>query len=167
MRHSRTCPLSWLTAMFVVFTSGFALDAKASDILLTVHRDVNGLSVVTEFSRNDLESLPQVSLVTENEFVDGPTKFVGPLARDILDTVGRGISDSLLLTAANDFQIEIPVSEIDKYDVVFALQANGIALSARNKGPIWVMYPISEHQELQDPVYNSRLIWQLVRMDVK
>lgn len=167
MLHSQNTLFAWLTAMTMLVAGCIGQVAQASDALLTVYRDVNGLSVVTEFSRTDLENLPQITLVTENEFVDGPTKFVGPLARDILDTVGRGISDSLLLTAANDFQVEIPVNEIDKYDVVFALQANDIALSARDKGPIWVIYPISEHKELQDPLYNSRLIWQLVRMDVK
>lgn len=137
------------------------------DALLTVHRDVNGLSVVTQFSREDLQKLPQMSLVTENEFVDGPTKFVGPLARDVLNTVGRGVSDVITLTAANDFQVKIPVSEIDKYDVVLALSADDVLLSPRDKGPIWVIYPMSQHKELQDPVFNSRLIWQLVRMDVK
>lgn len=167
MQRSRTSILSFVTAFLVMLSGFFASAAHASDTLLTVYRDVNGLSVVTEFTREDLEGLPQVSLVTENEFVDGPTKFVGPLARDILNTVGRGISDTLILTAANDFQVEIPVAEIDKYDVVFALQANDIPLSPRTKGPIWVMYPISQHDELQDPIFNSRLIWQLVRMDVR
>jgi len=167
MGRSGTFLASCLISICLLLTDGLKSNAHASDVLLTVYRDVNGLSVVTEFTREDMENLPQVSLLTENEFVDGPTKFVGPLARDILDAVGRGISDTLLLTAANDFQVEIPVNEIDKYDVVFALQANDVQLSARNKGPIWVMYPISQHPELQDPVFNSRLIWQLVRMDVK
>jgi hypothetical protein len=27
------------------------------------------------------------------------------------------------------------------------------------------MYPISDHSELRDPVYNTRLIWQVIRIE--
>lgn len=149
-------------------TLAWAISASADKhALLTIERTVNGLSDTVILSREDLEMLNQYSLRTENEFVDGPTLFIGPLARDVLDTVGRGLSDTVVLTAANDFQVEIPVSDFDKYDVVFAMSANGERLSRRDKGPIWVIYPTSQHKDLQDPVYNARLIWQLVRIDIK
>jgi len=141
--------------------------AWGEETLLTINRSVNGLSDVIELTRSELQQLDQVELRTENEFVDGLTTFTGPLARDVLDSVGRGVRNTVLLTAANDFQVEIPISDFDNYDVVFALSANGETLSPRDKGPIWVIYPMSQHNELQDPIFNARLIWQLVRIDIR
>ena len=48
--------------------------------------------------------------------------------------------------------------------MIFATHMNGARLSLRDKGPIWVMYPISEQEELQDPSTNAKLIWRLVRV---
>jgi len=141
--------------------------AWGEETLLTINRSVNGLSDVIELTRSELQQLDQVELRTENEFVDGLTTFTGPLARDVLDSVGRGVRNTVLLTAANDFQVEIPITDFDNYDVVFALSANGETLSPRDKGPIWVIYPMSQHNELQDPIFNARLIWQLVRIDIR
>jgi hypothetical protein len=44
---------------------------------------------------------------------------------------------------------------------------DGVPLSKRDKGPIWMIYPMSDHEELRDPVYNSRLIWQVVKLEYK
>ncbi len=40
-------------------------------------------------------------------------------------------------------------------------------MSIRENGPLWVIYPMSEHPELQEAIYTSRLIWQLIGIDVK
>ena len=46
------------------------------------------------------------------------------------------------------------------------MEVEGAPLSRRDKGPLWLMYPISSHSELQEPVYLGRLIWQVVRIDI-
>lgn len=155
------------TVLIIVALLAGPIAAWGEETLLTINRSVNGLSDVIELSRSELQQLDQIELRTENEFVDGLTTFTGPLARDVLDSVGRGVQNTVLLTAANDFQVEIPITDFDNYDVVFALSANGETLSPRDKGPIWVIYPMSQHNELQDPVFNARLIWQLVRIDIR
>ena len=45
------------------------------------------------------------------------------------------------------------------------MEADGKPLSRREKGPLWLMYPISDHAELRDPIYLRRLIWQVVRIE--
>ena len=103
---------------------------------------------------------------TENEFVDGMAEFSGPLARDILSLLGDDF-DSAEFTAINDYSIVIPVSDFQEYDVILALTMNGQKFSLRDKGPIWLIYPMSDHKELQDRVYNNRLIWQLTRITAR
>ena len=51
--------------------------------------------------------------------------------------------------------------------MILAMQADGTRLSIRDKGPIWLMYPVDDFPELQDPKYNLRLIWQLTVMELR
>jgi len=142
--------------------SGGVLSAKT---ILTVKSADGDVSVALTLA--DLQSLPQSEIRTTNEFVDGLKSFRGPLAREVLRHCKGGIPEMLTLTAANDYQIEVQAEEFFVYDVILALSMDGVLLSSRDKGPIWVIYPMSQHAELRDPVYNSRLIWQLIKMDCR
>jgi len=121
----------------------------------------------TELSEEQLMALAQAQIETENEWVDSMTLFEGPLARDIMALMGLGVDDTVMLTAVNDYSIEVPVADFFEYDVVFAHSSDGVRLSLRDKGPIWVVYPTSANPELQDPTYNTRMIWQLVSVEAK
>lgn len=153
-----------LSILFLVVTAVFGIQVSAEG-LLTVTTDSG--ATVKELTAEDLAAFPQITVRTANEFVDGETTFAGPLVRDILAACNASDAREVVFTAANDYQITVDPVEFTKYQVILATSMNGQALSRRDKGPIWMIYPMSEHAELRDPVYNSRLIWQLVRMDVK
>jgi hypothetical protein len=112
-----------------------------------------------------LGDMPQETIVTGNDFVDGERIFRGPLMRDVMRRFSPSLPKTVTMTAANDFQSDAPVDDFIKYDVILALSVDGVALSMRDKGPIWMIYPSSDFPELRDPVYNSRLIWQLVSVE--
>lgn len=118
-----------------------------------------------EFTLEELAQIPQVTVVTENEFTDGPVVYRGPLMRDVLAYLELDQAETVRVFAANDYYVDIPTSDFHRYTVILALEADGARLSRREKGPLWVMYPISDHPELRDPVYNARLIWQVVRIE--
>ncbi len=120
---------------------------------------------VKALTLEELQSLDQVTVLTANEFVDGEKMFRGPLVRDILAFCKLGEVKNVRLTAANDYQVDVNAQEFYDYDAILALSMDGELLSKREKGPIWVIYPMSDHEELRDPVYNSRLIWQLVKLE--
>lgn len=132
-----------------------------ADAILTLSRG----GETFELSYEDLKALPQHSVTTTTEFTDGPITFTGPLARDVLEQVGLDEAERVRLTAMNDYFIEVPTRDFAEYDVIMALEADGRRLSRRGKGPIWLMYPMSDYPELQDPLYNARLIWQLVSVE--
>lgn len=138
--------------------------ASADETTLTVVNATTGVEVA--LTEAELFALPQVTVNTENEFVDEMTAFQGPLGRDVLALVGDG-GETVVLTAVNDYAVEVPLEDFINYEVVFATSADGVKFSRRDKGPIWVVYPMSDHQELRDPVFNARLIWQLVRVELK
>jgi hypothetical protein len=44
---------------------------------------------------------------------------------------------------------------------------NGEILTPRDKGPIWVVFPWSDHPELDTRQARQRSIWQLVEMTIR
>ena len=118
-----------------------------------------------DLSLEELEALPQTVVATENEFSDGVVSYRGPLVRDVLALVGLNDLDEVRFTAANDYFVDIPTRDFNDYDAILAMEADGEKLSRREKGPLWLMYPISDHSELRDPAYMRRLIWQVVRIE--
>lgn len=153
--------------MLSVITAAFALMLAASpwtaaaETVLTLQRGTKTL----EFTLQDLAALPQHTVVTDNEFTDLPVAYTGPLARDVLELLALDDLDTVRFTAANDYFIDVPADDFHSYDVILAMEADGQKLSRRDKGPLWLMYPLREHPELAGPVYNARLIWQVVRVD--
>lgn len=134
------------------------------DILLTLSRGPENVETL-DFTLADLAAMPQVTIRTENEWTDGPVSYTGPLVRDVLERLALQDALTLRFTAANDYYVDIPSSDFRRYDVVIAIEADGKPLSRRDKGPLWVMYPISEHGELRSQEIYSRLIWQVVRIE--
>jgi hypothetical protein len=119
-----------------------------------------------ELSLEEIEALPQTAFVAQNEFVDAPTVFRGPLVRDVLALGGLHDAKLVRFTALNDYSVDIPASDFAAFDAIFAVEANGRRLSRRDKGPLWLVYPMDSHPELQQHEYTARLIWQVVRAEV-
>lgn len=163
MNSLLTVSKQFVSSVFI-FLFIFSGSALAQDGVALTLADTS-VDVVVELSEEDLLALEQFSVFTENEFVDGLVEFTGPLARDVLALLESPEFEAMKLTAANDYAVEIPFTDIIDYDVIFALMQDGEKFSVRDKGPIWVIYPMTDHEELQDRVFNDRLIWQLVRVD--
>ena len=150
--------------MIFIFAACTGSSVLSDTALTVVQKNGDG---VQELTLQQLQEFRQVELRTGNEFVDGEKIFRGPLAREVLQLDDSDPPEIVILTAANDYQVEVSTQEFQDYDVILALSMDDKNLSRRDKGPIWVIYPMSDHEELRDPVYNSRLIWQLVKMEVK
>ncbi len=141
--------------------------ASAGNTVLTLRNATAIGNQEVRLSEGDLLGLPQVTIRTHTEFTDGEVEFVGPLARDVLDLIAAGTATTAHMVAVNQYAVDIPISDFADFDVIFALYADGNRLSLRDKGPIWVMYPLDQHEELQDSLYNVRLIWQLTEVELR
>ncbi len=58
-----------------------------------------------------------------------------------------------------------PAEDVEKYPVLLAIEEDGKALTLRNKGPIWVIYPLSDHPELNIEQYHSLMVWQVLKLE--
>mgnify|MGYP003342889201 FL=1 len=96
---------------------------------------------------------------------DGKRRVSGVLGRDLLAYVNAKGS-TVTIEALDGYIMEVPVADLLKYDVILANRIDGAALSVRDKGPVWLIYPVSDHRELDDTIYESRSVWQIKRVMV-
>jgi hypothetical protein len=134
-----------------------------SQVILTVTNQ----EASTKFTHEELSSLPQVVLLTANDYVDQPTSFQGPLLRSVLEASGIGRDAKLNMIALNDFTSTVPASDAFDYDVILAILREGKTMPVREKGPVWVIYPMDDDPELRNDLYNDRLVWQLKEISVE
>ena len=145
-----------------------SLPPPSGPVILTVGGAItttNG-NGIAQIDRAMLDALPQHSLSTHNPFETGLHRFDGPLLRDFLKTVGAN-GTTLFAEALDGYTIEIPVSDVMTYAVLIATSWNGKVMTVRNKGPVWIVYPVDQHDELKDEIYSGRSIWQLNRITVE
>lgn len=142
--------------------------AATSTTLLTVGgriRRPNGESLA-EFDLARLEGLPHHQIQTTTPWHTGQPAFSGPLLREILKAAGAQ-GQTLRMSALNDYRVDIPADDAERYDVIVARLLDGRPMSVRDKGPLFVMYPFDRHPDLRNTVYFSRCIWQLRRIEIR
>lgn len=144
------------------------LPMPTSTVLLTVDGDigVTNANGKAEFDRGMLEALGIKSIVTTNPFETGTHTFEGVLIRDVLEAVDANGAD-LAAVAHDGYSVKIPVEDALNYPVMLAMVWNGKTMKIRNRGPLWVIYPIGKYPELQNQKYSARSVWQLKKLTVE
>lgn len=119
-----------------------------------------------QFDSAALRAMPQYTVRTRTPWHDGVGQFSGPRLRELLEPL-RPAGKTLRITALNDYSVNIPLSDLQRYQPVLAWQLNGKALSVRNKGPLFLVYPFDSYPELNNPLYYARSIWQIKTITVE
>lgn len=112
-----------------------------------------------------LTAMGRVEIKTSTIWTDGLQHFEGVPLATVMAAVGAHGS-VLRVTALNDYAVDIPISDAVPGGPLLAFQMNGVALSPRDKGPIWLVYPYDAGEEFRQEVIYARSIWQLVRIEV-
>jgi hypothetical protein len=73
----------------------------------------------------------------------------------------------LRLVALNDYRVDMPFDDAQRYDVMLARLLDGRPMAVRDKGPLFVIYPFDTVPELRSATYYSRSAWQLRTIDVQ
>jgi hypothetical protein len=144
------------------------LPKPAGRVLLTVTGAIDRTNGPgrAQFDLAMLQALGLAKVTTTTNWTDGRQVFEGVPARKLMEAVGaRGTTVSAV--AIDDYKVEIPLSDLMDYPVLLALSMNGVALTPRDKGPIWIVYPRDDIPALNDPKMDLRWVWQLKALDVK
>ncbi len=147
--------------------AALALPAPSGPVVLAltgrVERPNRGAAALFDMAM--LAGFAQSTITTATPWFIGARRFTGPRLRDVLDAAGA--QGSLLRASAlNDYRVEIPFTDVRKFDVVLTRLIDDRPLPVRDKGPLFVMYPFSTHPELLTSVYYGRCIWQLKAIEV-
>lgn len=121
--------------------------------------------VAADFDMAALERLPQVSYTTATPWYGQPTKFTGPLMRDVLTAAGAE-GTRLVAVALNDYKVEMPLEDATRHGAILALRMNDKPMSVRDKGPLFMVFNYDSAAELRSERYYNRSIWQLRRLQV-
>jgi hypothetical protein len=119
-----------------------------------------------DFDLDALECLGLARLRTWTPWTEGEIEFGGVWARRLMEAV-RANGTEVDTLALNDYEQTIPLEDFDKYDVLLATRVNGQLMRVRDKGPIWIVYPWSEHPELDDFATREKSVWQLNALHVR
>lgn len=116
------------------------------------------------FTLSQLQALGVSRLATSTPWTDGVPQFEGVLARDVIAGLGPITSSHVTALALNDYRADLPISDFYDYDVLIAWSMNGVMLTRRDKGPLWIVYPRDAVPQLREERYEHRWVWQLSRL---
>lgn len=112
-----------------------------------------------------LRSLPRSSFATSTIWTSGVQQFTGVPLLTLLAHYGiKG--KELELSAVNDYRVTIPMTEIGQRTPLVAYERNGKAMSARDYGPLWLVYDYDGDAASRTQTAFSRSIWQLDQITV-
>ena len=151
--------------LLVLISSGALSDPlppATGAVILTLSGDIEHTNNgdVAEFDRTMLEALEQGRIDTRNPWADGENTYEGPTGVALMDAVGAK-GNVLTVTALNDYAAELPRSDLEDYGVIFATHMNGQQLRIRDRGPLFVIYPMSDQPALNSERYHNRSVWQV------
>jgi hypothetical protein len=158
-----------VTALLVVLASAAPaaaepLGAPEGPVLLEVTGEIGRTNRdgAMAFDRAMLKRLPRTRFTTSTIWTEGPHTFTGVALADLLDAVAaRG--RTLRAVALNDYEVTMPVAAAQDGALV-AYAMDGEAMSVRDKGPLWIVYPYDSSPDYQSETIYARSIWQLRRI---
>jgi hypothetical protein len=151
---------------------GDSIPAPSGNSILSVSGKI-GTTNSGDHIEMDLPTLESVGLVdykVKDPFVtDKPTQvtFRGVLMSQLLD-LWKVPADAttLEMTALNDYSVDVPISDLRKYPVIFALQQDGQYMPISTRGPAMLVYPY-DNFEFDHTKYDAYWIWQIKSIKVK
>lgn len=165
----KTCQQAFLLALALWGLAGLPDQALADDgspVVLRVYgSEGEGSEPMAVFTKTDLEQMPLSTIRTETIWTEGVQEFAGVSLLHLVNVLG--ISSGLLeASAANEYLIDIPVSDAVINGPIIAYQRNGVPMSVRDKGPLWVIYPYDSDPKYKSEEVYARSVWQLTHMTV-
>ncbi|GGX59709.1 oxidoreductase [Tateyamaria omphalii] len=153
------------TIAFIAFSLATPVFADEAVLTITglVASPVEGGAWV--FDMDGLKALPAESFETETIWTDGPQRFEGVPLFALLEHVGAD-GGTIRAVALNDYAVSIPSTDAIEGGPIVAYARNGDAMSVRDKGPLWIVYPFDYNDTYKSEEYYSRSIWQLDRIEI-
>lgn len=153
---------AWCLASSVARANPNDMIQPEGPVLLTVSGNIalrNGPDGA-RLDRDMLELLGSRTIETTTIWTDGVQHFRGvPLGRLLRALGAQG--DHILARSVTEFTVTIPASDWHDDGPIIAFERNGVPMSLRDKGPLWVIYPFDSSPRFRSETIYFRSIWQL------
>lgn len=138
-------------------------------VVLTVSW-ADGRSAPVKFALKDIEKLERKDYMTvlpPAVNVQGKHDWTGVPLRAVLSASNEKNFSTMRVTALDGFEVNLPASDLDRFDPILAYQKDGQYIGILDKGPLFLIYPFDSHRELQTMEYTNRAIWQATSIVLK
>ena len=122
-------------------------------------------SAAREFTLDELQALPQVTVRTDFPRGGPEVSFAGPLLADVLTAAGA-TGETVTVQAMDGYAVEAPLAEMTGKGAVVALSRDGRALAIGGLGPTQIVFPRGARAELKD-MPDDWWIWQIYHIAVR
>lgn len=139
----------------------------AADFEIPLVDSRGGAADVSIIDYDAIMAFSFVEVFTDNEYIEAPAIFSGPLLRDVVASKSPAADATIAFEALDGYRVEIPMQDALDYRLILALTMNGERMSVREKGPMWLIYPLSDHPELSPAHYNPLQIWQINKIEIQ
>jgi hypothetical protein len=148
---------------------GDSIPGPTEKVVLTLYGDLvvkNGGDTL-QFDMPTLEKLGIVEYAVHDPWLKSEVTYTGVLMSELSKFVGATDSATKVhIVALDDYQIDIPFTEIKKWPILLATRVNGEYMSIENSGPTRIIFPYHAYPEIDPVKYDDLWIWNIKSMEV-
>ncbi|WP_207062046.1 molybdopterin-dependent oxidoreductase [Motiliproteus sp. SC1-56] len=160
--------LAFLSTLVVSIEAIADLPSPSEPVLLTISGNIANTNDegAAHFDRPMLDALPQHQFATTTPWTKEVSRYEGVLLSDLLEYV-KASGQHMTAVALNDYRVKIDLSELTGYPIILAMRKDGKPMRVRDKGPLWILYPMSDYPELDRANHHASMVWQLRSLHIE
>ncbi len=150
----------WIAFFFLMLASASAL---ASIPLMTLVLP-DGRQITLDDAA--LAALPQTQFKTATPWTTGMHDYRGPPLAAVLAAQGVKNVSKIAVSALNGYQQVVDLALFEEAPLTLVRHEDGKPLTRRNKGPLWLLIPLSSYPKLDIPLIHNCMVWQVTRIEI-
>ncbi|MFQ2519640.1 hypothetical protein ACK3Z5_07815 [Aeromonas caviae] len=154
-------PTRGMASLLLVLFS-FGTHASSSSLLQLILPDKREITL----DEAALAALPQVEFETATPWTLGTHRYRGPTLKSVLAAQQVDSASAIDVAALNGYQQRVDLSLFAKVPLTLVRYQDDKPLTRRNKGPLWLLVPLSAHPDMDVSAIHNNMVWQVIRIEV-
>ncbi|WP_323921052.1 putative pterin-binding protein [Aeromonas caviae] len=154
-------PTRGIASLLLVLFS-FGTLASSSSLLQLILPDKREITL----DEAALAALPQVEFETATPWTLGTHRYRGPTLKSVLAAQQVDSASAIDVAALNGYQQRVDLSLFAKVPLTLVRYQDDKPLTRRNKGPLWLLVPLSAHPDMDVSAIHNNMVWQVIRIEV-
>ncbi len=160
-QHVMNFPMRGMASLLLVLFS-FGTQASSSSLLQLILPDKREITL----DEAALAVLPQVEFETATPWTLGTHRYRGPTLKSVLAAQQVDSASAIDVAALNGYQQRVDLSLFAKVPLTLVRYQDDKPLTRRNKGPLWLLVPLSAHPDMDVSAIHNNMVWQVIRIEV-